>query len=87
MSLKSGAGNLLEIQVCQQKIHDQASRTAGRIAVSLQHVAQCNHIFSSFQRVIIVRIFAQMDPAGTKLLITFAIPHTYASPIIALQQD
>ena len=87
MSLNPRVGNLLEIQVRQQKIHDQARRTAGRIAVPLQQVAQQHHIFGSFQRIVVVRIFTQVNSAGPKLLITLTIADAYASPVIALQQD
>ena len=86
-ALKSGARSLLEIQVGQQKIHDQTSRTAGRIVVSLQHVAQGHYVLGSFQRVIIVGILTQGNSACSELLITFAVAHANAPPTIALQQD
>ena len=46
-----------------------------------------HHIFGSLQRVIIVRIFTQVNSVGPKLLITLAIANAHAPPVIALQQD
>ena len=85
--LKSGLSSLLEVQVGQQKIHHHAGRTPGGIAMPLQHIAQRHHIFGGFERVIIVGIFPQMNSAGPKLLVPFAVAHTHAPPIIALQEN
>ena len=85
--LKCVVGSLVEIQVGHYKIHHQARRTTGRITVRLEHIPHSNDILGSFQRVVVVRIFTQLNSAGPKLLIAFAVPHADASPIIALQDD
>ena len=84
---EQGVGGLLEVQVGQQKIHHHAGRAPGGIAMALQHVAQGHYIVGGFERVIVVGIFTQMNSAGAKLLVAFAVAHPHAPPIIALQED
>src|SRR6185312_13446126 len=79
--------SLLEVQVGQKKVHHHAGWTPGSIAMPLQHVPKRNYILRIFERVIIVRIFTQMNSAGAKLLVPFTVAHPHAAPIIALQEN
>src|SRR6185503_12582800 len=85
--LKSTIRSLLEVQVGQKKVHHHAGWTPGSIAMPLQHVPKRNYILRIFERVIIVRIFTQMNSAGAKLLVPFTVAHPHAAPIIALQEN
>ena len=84
---ESCVGNFLEVKIRQQKVHHHARRTARRIAMPLQQVSQGDHVFGGFQRVIVVRIFPEMNFAVTKQFVTFTVTDAYVSPFVALQQD
>src|SRR5882724_5167244 len=53
----------------------------------LQKVAQRYHVFSSFERIVVVRIFTQVNSAGPKQLITLAVANAHTSPVVAVQED
>ena len=52
-----------------------------------QQIGNRDYIFRGLQSIEVIRIFAEPNPARAKLLVTFAIPHTHAAPIVTLDEN
>ena len=52
-----------------------------------KHGSQLRYVLGSFERVQIVRMFAEPETNCAKLIITFPVANTDAAPIIALEHD
>jgi len=55
--------------------------------VPLQQIGNRDYVFGGFQSIKVIRIFAEPNPAGTKLLVTLAVPHTHAAPIVTMDEN
>jgi len=76
-----------KIEIGEDEIHHQASRPPGRVAMPLQQVANSNYVVNGFQRIEVIRMLPQPNPAGAKPIVTFAIAHTNPAPVVALDQN
>src|SRR5438876_7313480 len=74
-------------QIGKNEIHHQASRPAGPVAMPFQQIGNRDYVFGGFQSIEVIRIFAEPNPAGTKLLVTLAVPDAHAAPVITLDEN
>ena len=81
----SGLFGFCKIEISKNEIHYQTGGSAGPITVALQQTGDGGYVFSSFQRVEIVRMLSEPNPVGAKLFVTLAIAHAHASPVITLE--
>src|SRR5207302_4118209 len=79
--------HLWKIQIGENEIHHHARGAAGLVAVPLQQIGNRDYVFGGFQSIEVIRIFAEPNPAGTKLLVTLAVPDAHAAPVITLDEN